>query len=69
MGIAGVHFVPFGECGNFTEGRVRYLDGEQAEEGLAGPVVVLALSADEVERGKGVGIIAIGGLRIVGMVL
>ncbi len=67
--VVGVRFVPVRECGDFAEGRVRYLDGEQAEEGLARLVVVSALGADEVERGEGVGVVAVGGFGIVGVIL
>ncbi len=67
--VVGVGFVPVGECGDFAKGGVGDLDGEEAEEGLARLVVVLALGADEVERGEGVGVVAVGGFGIVGVVL
>ena len=69
MGVAAIGLVPFGQPGDFAERSVRNLDGQQTKERLAGGSVVLRLGADEVEGRERIDIIAIGGGRIVGMVL
>ena len=69
VGVCDIGLVPVWKDSDIAERRVRYLDGEEAEKGLAGFVVVVALGANEVERGEGVGVIAVGGIGIVDVVL
>ena len=69
MRVLPVGDIPFGKRGDFFERRMWNLCGEQTKKRLAGLVVNLRIFADEIQRGKGVNIIAVRSIRVFRMIL